>query len=94
MFFQPLVDSLLTSDPYMVMADYQSYVDCQAQVSAAYLDVPEWNRKAVLNIARVGQFSSDRTIREYAKEIWNVKPVPIELVPVETETHTAASRRG
>lgn len=77
--FRPLIHSLLTSDPYMVLADFPSYVDCQKQVSKAYTDQDDWHRRAVLNIARMGRFSSDRTIREYASEIWRIRPVPIEL---------------
>jgi glycogen phosphorylase len=64
-------------DPYMVLADFRSYSDCQKRVEAAYRDTDGWARKAILNTARVGKFSSDRTIREYANQIWNLKPVPI-----------------
>ncbi len=78
--FRPLVDNLLYHDPYMLMADFQSYVDCQSQVSQAYLDKEHWTRMSILNVARSGKFSSDRTIREYCGEIWDVKPVPIALM--------------
>jgi starch phosphorylase len=81
--FRPLVDSLLSSDPYMLLADYQAYVDCQRKVSQAFTDQDGWHRKAVLNIARMGRFSSDRTIREYARDIWHIRPVPIQLDPAE-----------
>jgi glycogen phosphorylase len=64
-------------DPYMVLADFRSYSDCQKRVEAAYRDTDGWARKAILNTARMGKFSSDRTIREYANQIWNLKPVPI-----------------
>jgi starch phosphorylase len=74
--FRPLVQSLLDSDPYLLLADYQSYADCQARVSAAFVDQDQWARMAVLNIAKMGKFSSDRTISEYATEIWGTKPVP------------------
>src|SRR5205807_10393485 len=74
--FRPLVQSLLDHDPYMLLADFQSYVDCQAKVSAAFTDQEEWTRKAILNIAKMGKFSSDRTIRQYAEEIWRAKRVP------------------
>jgi starch phosphorylase len=77
--FRPLMDSLLGHDPYLLMADFQSYCDCQAQVSKAYQDQDNWSRMAILNVARMGKFSSDRTIREYAKEIWSINPVQIEL---------------
>jgi starch phosphorylase len=73
--FRPLVDSLLTRDDYMLLADYQSYVECQHGVSEAYRDQSEWTRMAVLNCARVGRFSSDRSIREYCRDIWHVKPL-------------------
>ena len=73
--FKPLVDSLIKYDPYMLFADYQSYVNCQEQVSQAYKDRDNWTRMSILNTARMGKFSSDRAIREYCKEIWNAKPV-------------------
>jgi starch phosphorylase len=79
--FKPLVDSLIKYDPYMLFADYQSYVDCQEQVSQAYKNRDNWTRMSILNTARMGKFSSDRAIREYCKEIWNAKPVKVELEP-------------
>ncbi len=72
--FRPLLDSLLTRDDYMVLADYQSYVDCQARVDDAFRDRGAWTRMSILNSARVGQFSSDRSVREYCRAIWNVTP--------------------
>jgi len=77
--FRPLVDHLLNHDEYMVLADFQSYIDCQERVSQAYLDPEYWSRMSILNVARSGFFSSDRAIREYCDEIWKVKPVRIEL---------------
>ena len=77
--FQPIVDSLLYSDPYMLLADYQAYIDCQDEVSAAYQDKARWTKMSILNSARMGKFSSDRTIAEYCKEIWDVNPVKISL---------------
>ena len=74
--FRPLVQSLLDHDSYMLLADFQSYVECQARVSQAFLDPDQWTRMAILNIAKMGKFSSDRTIREYAAEIWRAAPVP------------------
>jgi starch phosphorylase len=77
--FKPLLDSLLHHDPYMLFADYQSYIDCQDKVSEAYQDQDNWTRMSVLNTARMGKFSSDRAIREYSQEIWNAQPIPVEL---------------
>jgi starch phosphorylase len=81
--FKPLVDSLLSTDYYMLLADFDSYAQCQAVVSQAYLDQDSWNRKSILNVASIGKFSSDRTIEEYSREIWNATPVPIQLDPEE-----------
>lgn len=77
--FQPLVDSLMNRDEYMLFADYQSYIECQEQVSQAYRDQENWIRMSILNAVRTGYFSSDRAIQEYAREIWHVSPVPINL---------------
>lgn len=73
--FRPLVDNLLHHDPFLLLADYQSYIDCQDQVSAAYRDQKGWVRMSVLNVARMGKFSSDRSIREYCENIWKIKPL-------------------
>jgi starch phosphorylase len=70
--FRPLVDSLLARDDYMLFADYQAYVDCQRRVGEAYGDWRSWTRMSILNAARVGGFSSDRSIKEYCREIWHV----------------------
>jgi starch phosphorylase len=78
--FRPLIDGLLHWDPYMVLADYQPYVDCQARVSEAYRDAQNWTAMSILNTARSGNFSSDRTIRDYASGIWRVPSVPIKLL--------------
>jgi starch phosphorylase len=77
--FEPLVNSLLSSDEYMLLADYQSYVDCQDRVSAAYKNQEAWTRMSILNVARIGKFSSDRAIRDYCAEIWKTWPVKIQL---------------
>jgi len=77
--FAPLVDELLTRDEYMLLADYASYVDCQDQVSAAYLDAEHWARMSILNVARIGKFSSDRAIRDYCSDVWKTWPVKIHL---------------
>jgi starch phosphorylase len=78
--FRPLVDGLLNWDTYMLLADFQSYVDCQALVSTVYQNPTQWNRMSILNVARSGKFSSDRTICEYAQDIWRVSRVPIRLL--------------
>jgi glycogen phosphorylase len=78
--FAPLVDALLERDPDMLLADSRSYLDCQADVSRAYEDARRWTRMSILNVARSGLFSSDRTIGEYAEEIWRVPRVPIRLL--------------
>jgi glycogen phosphorylase len=72
--FRPLVDSLLAHDDYMVFADYHPYMECQDRVSAAFGDHNSWTRMAILNCARVGRFSSDRSIRDYCRHIWNISP--------------------
>jgi starch phosphorylase len=77
--FEQLVNSLLTSDEYMLLADYQSYVDCQDRVSMAYKDQDAWTRMSILNVARIGKFSSDRAIRDYCAEIWKTWPVRIHM---------------
>jgi len=74
--FAPLVHSLLDGgDRYLLLADYADYVDCQRAVAETYLDQAEWTRKSILNTAGMGFFSSDRTIREYADDVWGVRPV-------------------
>ncbi|PSR18675.1 glycogen phosphorylase [filamentous cyanobacterium CCP3] len=75
--FLPILDSLLVDDPYMVMADYAAYVQCQEHVSRTYEDRDRWVRMAIINTARIGKFSADRTIAEYARDIWKVKAVPV-----------------
>jgi starch phosphorylase len=74
--FQPLVESLLSRDDYLVLADFAAYVDCQSEVDRAYQDPERWTRMSVLNVAGSGKFSSDRTIREYCEGIWHVTPMP------------------
>jgi starch phosphorylase len=59
----------------LVLADYQSYIDCQDRVSAAYGNRKKWAEMSILNVARMGKFSSDRAIREYCKQIWNAQPM-------------------
>jgi len=76
--FAPVVDALLDpNDPYVHLADLAAYAEAQAQVSALYQRPDEWARRAILNVAASGRFSSDRTIAEYAKEIWGASPCPV-----------------
>ena len=78
--FRPLIDGLLHEDPYLLLADFQSYIECQQNAETAYRDTERWTRMSILNTARSGKFSSDRTIREYCADLWRVKPVPISLL--------------
>ncbi|MFA7281939.1 MAG: glycogen/starch/alpha-glucan phosphorylase [Sterolibacterium sp.] len=76
--YKPIVDNLLKhNDHYLLLADYASYIACQQRVKAAYSDQHEWVRKAILNVANMGEFSSDRTIMQYAEQIWHAQPVPV-----------------
>jgi starch phosphorylase len=77
--FKPLVDSLLYHDEYLLFADYQSYVECQERVGNAYKDQDHWTRMSILNIARMGKFSSDRSIQDYLRTIWKTPSVQIEI---------------
>lgn len=77
--FRPIVDSLLTRDEYLLLADYRSYVECQNTVSNEFRNQEEWTKKCILNVARIGFFSSDRTIKEYCEEIWNTHPIQVSL---------------
>jgi starch phosphorylase len=77
--FLPLVDSLLNRDDYMVLADYESYVRCQDMAGKQFLDADQWHRMSILNVARMGGFSSDRAISEYCRDIWNVGPVDVSI---------------
>lgn len=77
--FQPIVDALLNRDDFMVLADYAKYIDCQTKVEDTWKDQDKWQAMSILNVARMGKFSSDRSIREYCQEIWHVEPVSVEL---------------
>ena len=72
--FRPLVDSLLYHDEFMLLADYAAFVACQDEAAAAFLDQERWTRMSILNAARCGYFSADRSVREYASQIWQVTP--------------------
>ena len=74
--FRPLTNHLLHHDDYLLMADYRAYVDCQQAVDLAYANPTHWTRMSILNVARMGKFSSDRAIREYAEQIWQMQPLP------------------
>ncbi len=74
----PLRDSMLKGgDPYLVLADYESYCEAQRRIDSAFRDRESWARRAILNVSRMGRFSSDRTVREYAEGIWDLDPLPV-----------------
>ena len=77
--FKDIIDSLTNVDYYCLFADYESYIKTQDQVSELYTNQKEWTKKAVYNVARIGKFSSDRSVKEYADKIWKVKPVKVEI---------------
>ncbi len=82
--YRPVFDWLTRDrDTYMLMADIDAYVEAQERVDALWRDSQAWIRQVILNIARVGHFSSDRAVREYAEEVWHLHPTPIELTPSE-----------
>lgn len=77
--FRPIVESLLIKDEYMLLADYQAYIECQERASQAYCNLENWTKMSILNVARTPKFSSDRTIQEYCQNIWHVNPVRVQL---------------
>ena len=77
--FRPLLDNLTGNDPFFVMADFADYLRAQEAVSLAWTDRMHWNRMSLLNTARTGFFSSDRSIAEYCKNIWNVEALNVEI---------------
>jgi starch phosphorylase len=81
--FRPLIDGLVYHDPYLLFADFASYSKVQQEVSAAYRDTEHWTRMSILNSARSGKFSSDRTIRQYCEDIWRAPAVPVRLISQE-----------
>jgi len=79
--FRPIVDSLLyQGDQYFLLADFASYVSCQERVSQLYRNHEEWTRKSILNVARIGVFSSDRSIQEYSQKVWSVSSSPVNII--------------
>ena len=77
--FKPLVDSLLCRDEHVILADYQSYVDCRDHVGMTFKDQKKWMKMSILTVARMGKFSSDRSIREYNEKIWHAAPLKIDI---------------
>ncbi|MCX8049910.1 MAG: glycogen/starch/alpha-glucan phosphorylase, partial [Methylohalobius sp.] len=75
--FRPLVDAITLSDEYFLAADFRAYADCQSRAEVAFQDVLNWTQMAILNVARMGEFSSDRAVGEYAQKIWKVAPVGV-----------------
>jgi starch phosphorylase len=94
--FRPLIDLLLQEDRYRVLADFDAYHRAQMEIDALYCESEKWTKKSILNVARIGKFSSDRTILEYNRDIWHAPPVPIErnhlrLQPADGVTPKAAA---
>jgi len=77
--FRPLTDRLKFDDPFRVMADFRSYIETQDRAATAYQDTESWTRMSILNVARMGKFSSDRSVREYCEKIWRLEPVKVEI---------------
>ncbi|MBW2515776.1 MAG: glycogen/starch/alpha-glucan phosphorylase, partial [Deltaproteobacteria bacterium] len=77
--FKPITNALLYHDEYLVLADFADYAACQQKVNDAYRDQSRWTRMSILNVARMGKFSSDRSIKEYCTDIWKAEPVPVKL---------------
>ena len=90
--FKPIVDALLHSDPYLVLADFSSYRRCQERVEALYRNVNEWSRRAILNLACVGDFSSDRAVRQYMNLVWDMAAAAHQRPP--RRPHPAPLRRS
>jgi glycogen phosphorylase len=72
--FRPFVENLLNDDPFLLLADYQTYIDAQERVSTLWSEPQKWTRSSILNTARMGKFSSDRSIRDYCERVWKIEP--------------------
>lgn len=83
--FVPVVDTLISRDDFMVLADYDNYMECQKKVEEAWKNQDKWQRMSILNMARMGKFSSDRAIAEYCSDIWKVEPVSVELDIIKSD---------
>ncbi|HHH44789.1 MAG TPA: glycogen/starch/alpha-glucan phosphorylase [Gammaproteobacteria bacterium] len=86
--FKPLTDELMSQDQYMLLADYASYIECQDRISEDWRDQQQWTRRSILNVARMGKFSSDRSIRDYCRDIWHVEPVVVDSIDRNEECIT------
>jgi starch phosphorylase len=85
--FKPVIDDIYGNDQYLLCADFQSYWDIQQTVSATYRDPKRWATMVAHNLANVGRFSSDRTIKEYAEDIWKIEPVKIVLDEYDADAY-------
>jgi starch phosphorylase len=92
--FKPIVDSLLNHDPFAALADYESYIDCQDEVAKAFREVNRWTEMSILNVARIGKFSSDRAIREYCRDIWNIAIPDAVKQPAKSSERKATQSRS
>ncbi|MEI6285691.1 MAG: glycogen/starch/alpha-glucan phosphorylase [Bacillota bacterium] len=72
--FRPIIESLMNRDDYMILADFEAYHECQNYIDTIYANTARWTEMSILNVARMGKFSSDRAIREYCRDIWGIKP--------------------
>jgi glycogen phosphorylase len=89
--FRPIVENLLDHDPFLLLADYQAYIDAQDRVSALWDDAQAWTRQSILNSARMRKFSSDRSIRDYCERVWKVQPGPVNPWARGNESTTTKS---